>query len=381
MIKPESGGFNGEKLKFARELNGLTLTDVAGEMDVSHQFVSRWEKGKSIPNFDQAVKLGSLLKTGRFFFFSNVDLPESTSATFFRRNASVTKKNQVQAESTARMFAYIESELSRELDLPYFTLPEYAEFHSDFIQLDPERIEVVANRVREFFELEDGPVSNVTLLVERLGIRVAFRDLSSEQVDAVTEEINGHQYIVINTKNRSAVRIRFNLAHELGHILLHLGYSSKIVDNPSNHKRIEWEANYFASCLLMPESGIVEDMVYTNLEYLKALKKHWLVSVQALVTRGIQLELIGDVQGLHLRQEISRKGWRKHEPFDKTMPVEYPKFLSSAIKYSSAATETVLKEVSSVLRLSAGRVATQLGIEIVPDVPIVELSPQLKLLK
>lgn len=363
MIKPETGGFDGDKLKFARELNGLTLAEVAKKMNVSHQFVSKWEKGKSIPSFEQSVQLGNLLKLGRFFFFSPLDLPKSSGTTFFRRNVSVTKKNRIQAETSVRLYAYVESQLSRQLKLPYFSEPEFAVYQHEFNQIDPERIEDIADKVRAEFNLDNGPVSNVTLLTERLGIRVAFRDLSAEQIDAVTEEIDGKKYIVINIKHRSSVRIRFNLAHELGHIFLHSAYAPTDVEESSNRKRIEWEANYFASCLLMPEAGIAQDMVYANLEYLKALKKHWLVSIQALVTRGLQLELIGEVQGLHLRQEISRRGWRKKEPLDETIPIEYPQYIKSAIKYSGEDVDSLLTMIGQDVRLSTGKVARQVGVK------------------
>lgn len=354
--------FDGKKLKFARELNGLTLKEVADEMHVSHQSISKWENNRSVPGFNELEHLGNYLKTGRLFFFSTKDLPENNSATFFRRNISVTKRNRKMAEHNAKLFSYVESSLSELLNLKYYQELNFALSNKKFIQLSPETIERVANNVRNIFKAGIGPISNVTLLIERLGIRVAFKDFSLEQIDAVTESLNNRQYIVINTYNRSSVRIRFNLAHELGHVLLHSKYSEGEISNSSNRKRIEWEANYFAGCLLMPEKGIAQDMVYTNLSYLTGLKNHWKVSIQALVTRGIQIGLIDETQGLHLRQQISRNGWRKEEPLDKKLPIEYPIFLKKAIEFNDMSEKSILNKINYETRLPMRVIENQLNL-------------------
>jgi len=57
--------FDGKKLKFARELRGLTLKEVADEMHVSHQSVSKWENNNSVPSFNEFRKL---LKIGKAIF-------------------------------------------------------------------------------------------------------------------------------------------------------------------------------------------------------------------------------------------------------------------------------------------------------------------------
>lgn len=354
--------FDGKKLKFARELNGLTLKEVADEMQVSHQSVSKWENNLSVPSFNELEYLGNYLTVGRLFFFATKKLPENDSATFFRRNVSVTKRNRKTAEHNAKLFSYVESSLSELLKLKYYQELDFAILNKKFTQLKPETIEKVANEVRNIFKVGIGPISNVTLLIERLGIRVAFKNLSLEQIDAVTEKLNGRQYIVINTHNRSSVRIRFNLAHELGHVLLHSRYLERDISNSSNRKRIEWEANYFAGCLLMPEDGIAQDMAYTNLSYLTELKNHWKVSIQALVTRGMQIGLIDELQGLHLRQQISRNGWRKEEPLDRTIPIEHPAFLKKAMEFNDMSEKDILNKINYETKLPMSLIKSQLNL-------------------
>ena len=77
----------------------------------------------------------------------------------------------------------------------------------------------------------------------------------------------------LNPKNNPSMlgRYRFTLAHEIGHFRLHRSYFADhnrifLCDAPSEptvicraseeYKRIEWQANFFASCLLMPRRPV-----------------------------------------------------------------------------------------------------------------------------
>lgn len=66
--------------------------------------------------------------------------------------------------------------------------------------------------------------------------------------------------IVTNTSNRLAREI-FTLAHEIGHVILHMKVSNSFVDDAitisaRSTDEKEQEANYFAACLLMPEEEV-----------------------------------------------------------------------------------------------------------------------------
>lgn len=66
--------------------------------------------------------------------------------------------------------------------------------------------------------------------------------------------------IFINTSSRLSREI-FTLAHEIGHVLLHLDKATSFIDNQTtlsarNEDEKEQEANYFAACLLMPADDV-----------------------------------------------------------------------------------------------------------------------------
>lgn len=325
--------FKGHKLRFLRNLRGETLESLDKKSNVRSQKISRIELNECVPSFDEIRSLSNALQVSPLFLLNDDQIPTTGGAIFYRKLQRTPKKDFERAELKTRIFALLDQKLSEKLHLSYQDYISFANHDEIFNMLDDEYIENMALCVRSQFKLGDGPISNMTLLIERLGIRVLFADFSNEHIDALTVKINDHFYIAVNSKNISSVRMRFNLAHELGHVLLHSYYSEQEVKKSSVRKVIEAEANYFAGALLMPVKGLALDMIAVNMSYIKKLKKHWKASIQAIVYRGEQINLITSQQALFLRQTIARNSWRKKEPYDNEIPIEYPSFLKSALRY------------------------------------------------
>ena len=94
----------------------------------------------------------------------------------------------------------------------------------------------------------------ITDICRRIGIPVKFANLGAEQ-DGYSVIVNGEPIIVINSLKRdNAARMRFTVAHELGHIMLgHVGVYELVNREPSpEDNEIEQQANIFASRLLAP---------------------------------------------------------------------------------------------------------------------------------
>lgn len=351
MFYENSFAFQGSKLRLAREMRVMTLSNIAEEIGVSHQIVSAWENNKHIPSFDNVNKLERLLGFPRRFFYAPMSTHEG-ELNFFRKSAAVSLKYQTQVRQIAGFFSLLSESFNKKVKLPNFIMPDYANLHDQFSQIDFSEIELISENLRKALGLGLGPVSNLTLLVERLGIRVHFEDLSSSKIDAMTTYYNKQPYIIINKNRLSSVRIRFNIAHELGHILLHSNYKKADVQNKSNHKRIEAEANYFAGCFLLPEEGFVLDLSSTNMNHLIELKKHWKVSLQAIIYRGEQLNIIGSNQTLFLRQQISRNKWRYNEPYDDSIKIEYPTLFNKAIEFIVRENPVLIEDVINELGIN-----------------------------
>ncbi|MDW7614887.1 XRE family transcriptional regulator [Peribacillus simplex] len=326
--------FNGKKLKLAREFHCLTIRELSKKIDVSHQMISNYENGYKTPMEERLQKIIDVLGFPRVFFFTPIFTEGTrTSPNFFRKGAAVAKKYQIQVEANTQIFSGFRNYLESKINLPKFTIPSFNLTQKEFRQIDYSEIEEVAEKTRELFGLSNGPISNITLLCEKLGIGVFFADLDSAKIDAHTVFVDSTPYIILNKARKSSVRLRFNVAHELGHILLHSQYDESVMLSTSKHKRIEDEANYFAGCFLMPEEGLSLDMAASNLNYLISLKQHWKVSIQAIIYRAEQIGLFTSSHVLHLRQQISRNKWRMFEPLDDEIEIEKPKLMKLGLDY------------------------------------------------
>lgn len=93
----------------------------------------------------------------------------------------------------------------------------------------------------------------ITDICRQIGIPVKYADLQGDS-DGYTFIYEGQPIIVVNQNCKSISRLRFTIAHELGHILLgHIGKYALVNREPSpNDNPIEQEANIFASRLLAP---------------------------------------------------------------------------------------------------------------------------------
>lgn len=113
-------------------------------------------------------------------------------------------------------------------------------------------------------------------------------------------------------------RDRFTLAHELGHVILHL---RRRTTDP------EREANLFAGELLFPSDRARETlgMGLTLSDYAR-VKAVWGVSMQSLIMRARQLGLISDDRSTSLWKQINARGWRRQEPV--TVQPERPALLA-----------------------------------------------------
>ncbi|WAS96392.1 ImmA/IrrE family metallo-endopeptidase [Nannocystis punicea] len=117
---------------------------------------------------------------------------------------------------------------------------------------------------------------NPVVLANKLGIRVMRAFFSEENFSGlIARRSEAGTTILVNEKDHP-IRQRFTIAHELGHALLHLQDQEEFVDRDSNffrsspysneaewtlERRREFEANVFASELLMP-SVLVKELWY-----------------------------------------------------------------------------------------------------------------------
>jgi Zn-dependent peptidase ImmA (M78 family) len=130
----------------------------------------------------------------------------------------------------------------------------------------------------------------------------------------------------------SGARLRFDLAHELGHLILHRWVDQAELESKTALKAIESEADRFAAAFLLPSTSFPHEVYTPRLDAFIPLKERWKVSIQAMVHRCRDLDIIDADQALNLYKQISFRKWRKKEPLDdpRKIALEEPRLLKKA---------------------------------------------------
>lgn len=321
--------FNGERLKLARIYRGMTVAELAEKLKLQRQTVSMYENNKlRNPEIPTIIKMSNVLGFPKKFFMERDDINMKVGSTYFRALLTTTKRYRSQQEIKVDFIAKIFKFLNEYIEFPATNLPQ--ENFDDF--------EVAANKLRELWGLGNKPIDNIVYLLEQNGILVNEFDSDTNDIDAFSQliNINGiEKYIVGYSKNKStASRVHFDIAHELGHILLHEW--SEDVENLTKEefKERENEANAFASAFLLPKDAFISDVgVYAdNIAFYVELKRKWKVSISAMIRRSYNLKLIDNITYSQLMRSMQKRGIKKHEPLDDELTTSKPSLLRTAIQ-------------------------------------------------
>ncbi len=320
--------FNGERLKKARIYRGLTVAELAERVGCQRQTLSMYEISKSQPT-DKAVvaQLAQTLEFPVSYFYEQSNMGAAGTA-YFRSLLTTNKKYR--SEQIVKM-EYISQIYSMLQD--YVTFPEFEpiRFADD---ITPEQ---AAYKLRDAWGLGRGPIDNLVSAVEQHGILVTSFATSTDDVDAFSQcvwDANPPTYIVAYSNNKkSAARVHFDIAHELGHICLH-EWSEDIEDiSKEEFKSKERAANDFAAAFLLPEETFKRDAEQgpQTIPYYKQLKRKWKVSIAAMIRRAEKLKVITIDEYQNLIRIMQRRGLRKEEPLDDVLITAEPSLLKTSV--------------------------------------------------
>lgn len=324
----EKRAFQGGQLKSARLLRGLTVTALANETGISKQSISLYENNENKPDYERGYKLAAALQVPYEFFLQKDACPAQTAATYFRSLASTSKLSRTSQSIKLEYIAKIYEALLNYIDFPTLNLPdvEFIGSENDFDEEDNHRtlieLEHIAADVRTLWGLGDGPIDDLQYALESNGIVVTGFDASENKIDAFSQRIitsTGEVCIVaLNQGEKPEGRIRFDMAHELAHILIHPWSEDLDCISKEEFKQRETQANIFAGAFLLPRESFSKDIMAhpTDLKYYQWLKKKWKVSIQAMIYRSHQLKIISSNQYQYMMRQISKNGWRHSEPGD-----------------------------------------------------------------
>lgn len=319
-----------ERLREARLVRGYTTGDLADALGVSRQVISKYELGQAKPGGAVLGKMVEELGLPLAYFCSPVPNRSTVGTTYFRSLKSATRRSREMLTVRAHWMEDIVSYCAQFVDFPQVNLPDC----SDFIYegpLEGDTLEEASVFVRRQWGLGLGPIGNVTLLLEKQGVfltRIGFDNLKT---DAFSQWREARPFVFLGSDKESAVRSRFDAAHELGHLLLHVGLDGEQLADTQTLFRVEKEANRFAGAFLLPADTFRREVISTSLDHFIALKKRWRVSISAMIYRCEDLGILSENQVLYLRKQLSRLRMRTREPLDDVLEVEKPSLLRQAI--------------------------------------------------
>ncbi len=317
-----------DRLTAAREMRGLTISDLARKVGKTRQHVSMIENGIAMPSPEVLDMISEALNFPARFF-TNVDIPiyPLNSAIFFRSMKSALAIQRQQTKRWLQLLVQQYSFYSNDVEFPAVNFYQYEGNYEDLSDYD---IEDIAIEVRKAWKLGDGPISNLTLLMENNGIIISHLNMGVEELDACSTIQNGHPFVLINTTKSTCSRILANTAHELGHLVLHNGVDRSELDSKEKHDKLEKQAWRFASSFLMPSSSFFTELHSISLSAFISLKSRWRTSIASMIMRCAEAEVIDDFKKTYLFKEMGRNGYRKKEPLDDTLSIEKPHLLLDA---------------------------------------------------
>lgn len=316
---PSNSAFRPDLLSLRRRMLNLSQTQLAESAQVGQGTLSKVEQGLLNATDDLIEKLASALNCPVSFFYQperEYGPPMSVHA-MWRKKSSVGQKviDGIIAELNIRI-AHIRKfmsmvDFSPELPMPHY---EVEDFNGE--------IEAIANNVRRAWLAPRGPLKSLTEYIERAGCLVVHCDLDSAKIDGVSYNISGLPPVIFLNKNQPADRMRFSLAHELGHIVMH--------SFPTPN--METEANEFASALLMPRDDIAPELNGISIEKAAYMKPVWKVSMAALIFRAKTLNQIDRYGSEYLWRQMSSRGFRLREPASLDFDQEKPSLMNALVK-------------------------------------------------
>jgi len=361
--------FSPARLTLGRQIAGQAKRQLADSIGKTAAAVTQFELGQARPNAETLARCSVVLGLPvTFFAGGRPQFLVDTGRGHFRSLRATRVYQREQAMGLVALLWEVMEAIEQMVELPEVKLPGLTDFSKFSSPPD------AARELRKCWNVDHGPLPHLVRYAETNGIVVSVlpRTLTGEMaagapdhpagvgnVDAFSTKIGQHYLIGLTGAKGGLLRRRFNVAHELGHMVLH----DEVRPGDPLHER---EAHLFAAELLMPESSIADELPSRpDLQSLLQLQQRWGTSVSALAFRGRTLGKYTENQLKQAMINISKLGWRTNEPEDhRLLQGEEPSLLRTALELATPAglTEVTL---SDQLQLPVNLIRTFVGI---PDV-------------
>jgi len=328
---------NYEMVIIARESRGFTQKELSKQLRITQGALSRVESG--LLNLDESTlkRLSDILGYPVNFFTQKRKIYGVGLVEIFHR-----KRQTISIKTMDKIYSLIDvrtaeiSKLLKGVELPNVDFPTF-----NIDDYDGSAKEV-ARLVRAKWLIPHGPIQNLTNYFEHAGGIILFFDFETNSIDAISHWLPGIPPIFFINKFMTADRMRFTIAHELGHMVMH---------QHEPNLEIERQANEFASELLMPEREIRPYLTNLSVEKLASLKPYWKVSMAALLKRAVDLKIVTPRHGRTIWMQLSKSGYKIREPMELDLQFEQPTLLKEIIDVYTHKMNYSILELAKMLNL------------------------------
>ena len=326
--------FNGDILKQLRLLYGMTRKELATKLDITEQAVWQFEKNETSPKASVKQKMTNLfgVRSDYFFQMNSISNFYMTSVAFRNEAENTRKATDIQEaylNTLDRLVIYLESMVT----IPNQKIIDLVDIISQKDQ-DTVSLEEIALFAKRFLEVSNDN-SDLLYQLEKSGIYIFERNMANNE-DAYSIWSNTNKPFIILGIGKTAVRRNFDLAHELGHLLLHRNIDFSTLSKDEFLEK-ESEANNFASCFLLPKEEFCKDMTslvgkrVSNPDNYIDLKRKYSVSIQALEYRAFKLGLVSPSQHGYFYRLIRKNNYKTFERLDDEIIVRRPSKVRSML--------------------------------------------------
>lgn len=343
-------GFEPGRLIQALSARGLSQVALASMVGVSPATVSKWKNGQQSPEAEALRSLSQVINVTPEWFTR--PLPEKCSLPLFRSNASAHSDARKMLEARLEWAQDIALALSEFVDFPDVNLPVRS--FTDPEQITSADIEEAADECRALWNLGRRAIPDLAMAVEGAGIILVREETGIATIEGLSSwsQALDRPMILLSADKQNGFRSRFDLAHELGHLILHKGIERST--DPVRHKMMEDQAHRFAGAFLLPAETFAADVRSpVTLDSLLLLKQRWGVSVAAMFMRLWALKIIDDETKSLLFKRRSARWGVKAEPGDDGRAPEQTRLLKRTIELLASSGVMPVDAVSSYIGLSA----------------------------
>jgi Zn-dependent peptidase ImmA (M78 family)/DNA-binding XRE family transcriptional regulator len=294
-----------KRIKSARTLAGYSLRELSEKMEgiVSHTAIKKYEEGKMMPESKVLIALSKALNVKSDYFFKPFDV-NIENIEFRKRSKLLVKEiNAIKEKVIDSISNYIE--LEQFLNMSSFFVNPI----NDVLISNGDDVELAVNKLLDSWKLGFNALPNVVGLLEEKEIKVIEIE-GNEHFDGLSGWANKNIPVIVINKNFPIERKRLTALHELAHLLM-------VFSNELEPKQKEKLCHRFAGAMLMPKETFLQELgryrTQISIPELVALKETYGISIQAIMARAKDLEIISEEKFIRFRVWMNQDEKRRKE--------------------------------------------------------------------